>query len=802
MPRVLLLHVTVGTGHKRAAEALYKAFDELQPGKVQIEDVLDHTPRFFSRAYADAYIELSDHAALLWGYFYNQTRDDPDVSRIINNIRKLVEGTSTTGLKKVIKAFDPDIIICTHFLPMELLANLKRHDKLSRPVYCVITDYVAHTFWTYTELDGYFVGNAQTRAQLIERGIPASRITVSGIPIDPAIAEPKEATAMRQRHGFALDAPLITLFGGGIPAEQVRAAAMRMLQSTLAGTLVIVAGRNKTLTNALHGLEPGATLDLRLLGFIDYVDDLVTASDLVITKAGGLIVSEVLARGTPLLVTNPTPGHEDWNADAVVSSGAGLQVRMIEAVPETVQRLFQQPHRLADMRSGARAAGHPRAACEIARRVIDDCVAARNTHEQTSSAHSASAPTPARVLFAISDTGSGHRSAALAIKDALDEVSGGSLACALIDILRISGVPGLRNAPALYDHLSTRWLGVYNFSFHLTNSVRSIDMISRLIYLQARRSIGRALMEANPHLVVVTHPLVHRLVGAARRTYRLPFRIVTVVTDLVSLHASWTYSGVDLCLLPTDEAYDLMLQRGMDPSRMVRTGFPVHQKFARSTRTKTEARQELGISPSMATILITSGGVGSGHMQALVLELEQRFPTKQLLVVTGKNQALCAELQAARKHEHTHIYGFVHHMETLMAASDMVVSKAGPGTLMEALVMRRPVLVTEAVGIQEQGNIDFVLNHELGYFCPTTERLVSAIRALEEPDTYAATVERSRHVPHDGAAQIAALLLEQLQATPMPPGKPRRRLLIPPLRSWHKVLRYSRRKPDSEAPHT
>lgn len=399
----------------------------------------------------------------------------------------------------------------------------------------------------------------------------------------------------------------------------------------------------------------------------------------------------------------------------------------------------------------------------------------------------------ARVLFAFSDTGSGHRSAALAIRDALEEASVGTLACDMVDILRISGVPGLRDAPSFYDQLSTRWIKFYNFSFRMTNNVRSIDMISRLLYLQARRHIGRTLMTINPQLVVVTHPLVHRLVGAARRTYRLPFQMVTVVTDLVSLHASWTYKRVDLCLLPTDEAYDLMGRRGMPSERMGRTGFPVHAKFARYNQTRLEARRELAIAEDVKTVLLTSGGVGSGRMHELALQLEQACPDKQLLVITGKNQALYDALQTARRNPHTHIYGFIHNMETLMAASDIIVTKAGPGTLMEALIIGRPVLITEAVGMQEHGNIDFVVNRNLGYFCPTTERIVNAIRELDDPQRYQATIARIHGVPGDGALQIATILLEQLQQTPMPPGKPHRRVLLPSLSSWQKALRHSRK---------
>ncbi len=398
------------------------------------------------------------------------------------------------------------------------------------------------------------------------------------------------------------------------------------------------------------------------------------------------------------------------------------------------------------------------------------------------------------VLFAISDTGGGHRSAAVALSAALDQASNGTLSWSIDDILRRTDLPGVRGAPDLYDQLSTRWLRLYDLTFQLTNATRTVDVLSRLVFLTARRNLVKLLLERRPRLVVSTHPLVHRLVVAARQSRRLPFRVVTVVTDLVSLHASWTYPGVDLALVPTDEAYAIMYRRGMRPSKMQRTGFPVHPKFADYTATQGEARQALALDQRF-TILVTAGGVGSGRLGELVVELERAFPDKQLLVVTGKNRATYDELMRRHGSPYSHIYGFVNNMEALMAASDLVVTKAGPGTLMEALVMRKPVIVTEAVGMQEQGNIDFVLNYELGLFCPTNERIVNAVRELEAPQRYADTVQRlAGAVPRDGAAQIARVLLGQLSRVGDRPPAERRRPRLLPLSPWGRRLVRGRRR--------
>jgi UDP-N-acetylglucosamine:LPS N-acetylglucosamine transferase len=236
---------------------------------------------------------------------------------------------------------------------------------------------------------------------------------------------------------------------------------------------------------------------------------------------------------------------------------------------------------------------------------------------------------------------------------------------------------------------------------------------------------------------------------------------------LVSLHAAWADPDAELCIVPTDEAVERMRKLGMPENKLICTGFPVHPKFSAYQGTPYAARAALGIPQEPFTVLVTSGGVGGGNIRELVIELDRAYPQQQFLVVTGRNAALREELHALGLGPNVRIYGFVDNMEELMAASDIIVTKAGPGTLMEALAMRRPVIVTQAVGMQERGNIDFVLNHELGAFCPTVDRIVPAIGELMDPATYAATAARlADAVPRDGATQIAQILLDQMQQGP------------------------------------
>lgn len=382
-----------------------------------------------------------------------------------------------------------------------------------------------------------------------------------------------------------------------------------------------------------------------------------------------------------------------------------------------------------------------------------------------------------RVLFAISDTGGGHRSGAQALHAALlQHPQGKSIDYDTIDLITATGLPLLRNAPELYDHLSTRWLPLFNLFFQLTNGRRRVDTIAQIAYLTAQRNIKRTLDEFKPDLVVSVHPIANRFIGHARATYQMPFRFMTVVTDLVSLHAAWGDPDADLCIAPTHEGAQVLLQQGMPADKVLFAGFPVHPKFTACTLTVDMARQMLTLDRQRFTVLLTAGGVGSGRLRELVIAMHHAYPETQLLVVTGRNAALRTELQRLNLPDHVRIYGFVDNMEQLMAASDVVVTKAGPGTLMEALVMRRPVVITEAVGLQEQGNITFVLERGLGAHSRQIHEIVASVGDLMDPINHAATVTRLQDaVPRDGAHRIADIIIDQLHREP-PALVPRRRM--------------------------
>jgi processive 1,2-diacylglycerol beta-glucosyltransferase len=367
MARVLIVHASVGMGHTSAAQALAKAFRMCQAEQVWCEDAFDYGSAIFREIYAGSYLELSERMPALWAYFYERT--DKSETELTRELRRLIDWIGIGELADVVRKRRPDVVICTHFLPLNLLAGERKRGRLDMPLYCVVTDYTGHVYWVEPSVDGYFVATPETGERLAQRGVHAARIRVTGIPVDPAIASPKDPVLMRRMHRLERP-PVVMLMGGGLAVERVEHIVRGLVRRGVIGTLLVVAGRNAKLLATLPHIEGGSTLDVRGLGLVEYLDDLVTASEVVITKAGGLMVSEIMARQTPMVLIDSIPGQEEWNADHVVSVGAGLQLRLAEMVPVTVDYLLKQPSRLAELRAGAARAGQPLAALKIAKAIL------------------------------------------------------------------------------------------------------------------------------------------------------------------------------------------------------------------------------------------------------------------------------------------------------------------------------------------------------------------------------------------------------------------------------------------------
>ena len=373
LKKVLLLSASAGAGHVRAAEAVEKAFNQAPDAdgrEVRHIDVLNYTNKLFRHLYSKANIDLVNKMPEVPGWFYDKL-DKPWK----NERRRLaLDKLNTRPLVKLLRDYHPDLIVCTHFLPAEIVSWLKAKERLASRQVIIVTDFDVHAMWLVHHYEHYFVALDEARAYLEAIGIPASKITVSGIPIDPVFAKHKDKQAMRAKHGLEPDRTTILLSAGGFGVGSVDALIASLLSVQHRVQVVAICGRNEELKKRLSRMaaraKPDATVLLKPFGYTKEMDELMTASDIVLGKPGGLTTSEALAKGLVFVIVNPIPGQEERNSDHLLERAVGIRCNNLPVLSYKLDRLLADPKRFASMQANARNMGRPNAATEI----VEQCL--------------------------------------------------------------------------------------------------------------------------------------------------------------------------------------------------------------------------------------------------------------------------------------------------------------------------------------------------------------------------------------------------------------------------------------------
>src|SRR5215216_214118 len=373
LKKVLLLSASAGAGHVRAAEAIEKAFKQLDDGEsreVHHFDVLNYTNKVFRHLYSKAYIDLVNKMPEVPGWVYDKL-DKPWK----NERRRLaLDKLNTRPFVKLLREYQPDLIVCTHFLPAEIVSWLKAKERLASRQVIIVTDFDVHAMWLVHHYEHYFVAIDEARVYLEVLGIPSGKITVSGIPIDPVFAIKKDKQEMRAKHGLAPDRTTILLSAGGFGVGSVDALVNSLLPLKQRAQVVAICGRNeelkKRLTKLASRIKPDASVLLKPFGYTKEMDELMTASDLVLGKPGGLTTSEALARGLVFVIVNPIPGQEERNSDHLLEGVVGIRCNNLPVLSYKLDRLLADPKRFASMQANARNMGRPNAATEIVQMLL------------------------------------------------------------------------------------------------------------------------------------------------------------------------------------------------------------------------------------------------------------------------------------------------------------------------------------------------------------------------------------------------------------------------------------------------
>ncbi|HKS40256.1 MAG TPA: glycosyltransferase [Blastocatellia bacterium] len=369
--KVLILSASAGAGHIRAAQAIERAIIEMNAAReVRHVDTLEYTNKVFRNLYSKAYIEMVNKMPDVLGWLYDQF-DKPWK----NERRRLAfDKLNTRPFVRMLRQYQPDIIICTHFLPAEIISWLKAKEQLAARQAIVVTDFDVHAMWLCHHFEQYFVAMDETRAHLEKLGILPSKITVSGIPIDPVFSNPLDKREMRNKHNLKQDRTTILISAGGFGVGSIKNLLMSLLGLRHPAQVVAICGRNEELKSELEqasaGIAPDNNVAVKVIGYTKEMHEYMAASDILLGKPGGLTTSEALAMGLVFVIVNPIPGQEERNSDHLLEEGAAIRANNLPVLAYKIDRLLDDSARLARMQESVRRIARPRAAFDIVDRLL------------------------------------------------------------------------------------------------------------------------------------------------------------------------------------------------------------------------------------------------------------------------------------------------------------------------------------------------------------------------------------------------------------------------------------------------
>jgi 1,2-diacylglycerol 3-beta-galactosyltransferase len=373
-----------------------------------------------------------------------------------------------------------------------------------------------------------------------------------------------------------------------------------------------------------------------------------------------------------------------------------------------------------------------------------------------------------RVLILTADAGYGHRSAAVAIEAAIEERYGDQCTTRVLNPLREAGSPSIMQTLAedRYDGIVQNEPGLYELGYRISDGVATAALIEQISSILLYDTLKELLDQHQPDVIVSTYPFYLEPLNFVFDRTREAIPLVSVITDLVTVHTIWFSPRVDLCLVPTGLVRRKALRNGVPADRVHVTGLPVHPRFGAETRPPAEIRAELGWKTDLPTALVV-GGTRVANVGALTRLIDRSGLKVQMAIVAGGDEKLHAQLAAEAWHSEVHVYGFVEDMPALIHASDLVMTKAGGLIVSETLACGRPLILFSAISGQETGNVEYVTSAGAGEWAATsTEALAHLVRWLaSDRKILAKRTANARRVGHPQAAYDVVDLIWKLAET-------------------------------------
>jgi processive 1,2-diacylglycerol beta-glucosyltransferase len=353
----------ISAGHRRAAEAVATAILAAAPSSEIIErDAMMLMGPGRRRILTDTYLGIIRHRPEFWNYLYHNKLISPG----INRMQRIFLARAYESFEAEILAHRPDAVVCTQAIPARIIADLKSAGRVDVPLLAVATDYGIHPYWAHPAIDAYAVPCDRAVEELSKDGVSEGRAHVTGIPVDAVFEHPPSREEARRLMGLPRESSVVLVMGGGNGLGLTPGHVSAIERVPGVDGVVVIAGCHRELEAAIRALPPAEGKFRHVHATVSGIENFYAAADILVSKPGGLTMSEATAMGMPIIMISPLPGQEVRNARFLSSAGAALEAVDESALEEAVRSLTSDRLRLERLAEASRRVGRPRASRVIA----------------------------------------------------------------------------------------------------------------------------------------------------------------------------------------------------------------------------------------------------------------------------------------------------------------------------------------------------------------------------------------------------------------------------------------------------
>lgn len=359
---ILFLSISAGGGHMKASEALKTHIEESYPeSRIILLDSLRYINPIVDKLIIGSYINTLKKTPKIYGKLYDIAESGDNLTDVSQTVNRIL----SYKIKRLIREFVPDLVVCTHPFPLQMVTNLKKKAEIKSKIVTVVTDFTVHPFWLHDVVDAYIVAHPIMKFEMIKKGIREDIIHPLGIPVSGKFLHYYNKSEIRKELDLQ-DVTTILIMGGSLGFGDIKETFQALLNIEKELQLILVAGKNQKLIKQVQKYSSKSRKNVKIYGYTDKIPELMSASDFIISKPGGLTVSEALVKNLPLILISPIPGQEEKNARFLQNSGVAARIYPKQNVEEVLYQVMDNPLRIKHMKEMAKYLSRPHACKDIA----------------------------------------------------------------------------------------------------------------------------------------------------------------------------------------------------------------------------------------------------------------------------------------------------------------------------------------------------------------------------------------------------------------------------------------------------